>query len=141
VHYTERNGEKFQDYIDIKIIACYKGLFNQWSKTFMREKTEKKNNGEHIPSSCKLVLEMLANPPEACISIPLGKQPLFGGTIKTSYKNSENLARAYIACQNRLEISPLLSTSEYSIFVTPEKAGEHAAEAKVLQQHGKFSTP
>lgn len=104
----------------------------------MRDKIEKNNNEQHIPSSCKLVLEMLANPPDECIDIPFMEQKIFAKT-KTFYKSSENLARAYIACQNRLEISPLLSTSKYAIFVSPEKADEHAAEAKVLQQHGKFS--
>lgn len=99
----------------------------------MREKTEIKNNEEHIPSSCKRVLEMLANQPATY------NPSILLSTTTNPNNNSTNLLRAYIACQNGLEISPLLSKPEYSIFVTPEKADGDAAEARVLQKHGKFS--
>ena len=106
----------------------------------MKEKKETSNTqhkGDHLPSSCELMLRMLASPPETYEPAPLFSLKL-SGTIHNPSNNSDNLIRAYIACQKNLEVNPLLSTSRYSIFSTPELDKKPATEGNVLQQQGKF---
>lgn len=80
----------------------------------MQEKKESSNTtgiGEHMPSSCKLMFAMLSLPPK--------------------HSTPENLARAYFACNHRLEINPYSHSGDV-LFVTPQRANELEAEIKRL---------
>ncbi len=94
-----------------------------------------KNNTEiPISSSCKLLYEMLGQQPAT-----YKFNVILPSTIINSDNNANNLLRAYIACEKGLEISPLKSTSRYSIFVSPAEAQKHTEEVGVLKKHGTFS--
>jgi hypothetical protein len=99
-------------------------------------KPEKQDMDNKIPSSCELMFKMLRRPPASYEPAPFFSLRITG-TERESDNTPGNLLRAYLACQNGLEVSPLLSTPKFSIFVTPEEAKEHAVEAAALQKYGK----